>query len=139
MERFLEFVRNHWTLWLALVVILILLAYDELRDKLSGIQRLSPQDLTQKINRDEVVIVDIRDREAFNQGHIIGAINIEGPDFEKNMQRLEKYKDKGIVIIDGSSQSTLIATKLQKAGYKTYSLAGGLNAWRNLGLPLTKK
>jgi len=139
MTKFIEFVINHWPLWLAFVALLVLLVYEELKDKLLGIKRLSPQDLTQMINRDEAVVLDIRDKATFEQGHIIGAINIIGNELDANMARLEKYKDKALVIIDGSGQSMQVAAKLKKAGFKTYALIGGLNGWRNLGLPLTKK
>ena len=139
MTKFTEFVINHWPLWLAFVALLVLLVYEELKDKLLGIKRLSPQDLTQKINRDEVVVLDIRDKATFEQGHIIGAINIIANELDANMAQLEKYKDKALVIIDGPGQSMQVAAKLKKAGFKTYALTGGLNGWRNLGLPLTKK
>jgi rhodanese-related sulfurtransferase len=113
--------------------------FEEIRDQLSGVARLSPQDLTQMINSDQVVVLDIRDKTAFDQGHILNAINIPSAELMANLNKLEKYKNKSIVIIDGGGQGLKIATNLRKQGFKLYSLAGGLNGWKAQGLPLTKK
>lgn len=139
MEKFIHFVKNHWALWLALIIIVILLIYEEIKDWLSGIKRVPPQDLTQMINREKAVVVDIRDQSAYQQGHIIDSIHIPNAELDANIQKLNKYKEKAIVIIDQAGQSMMAATKLKKAGFEVYILTGGINAWKNLGFPLTKR
>lgn len=138
-EKLLHFVENHWTLWLALIVILLLLVFEELRDKLSGVPRLSPQELTQMINRGEVLVVDIRDAKAFTSGHIINSINLPAAELASQHISLDKYKGKAIVLVDGGAPNLTAITKLRGQGFTLYSLAGGINAWRSANLPLSKK
>lgn len=139
MEKFIQFVINHWMLWLALVVVLILLIYEETKGKLLGIKQLTAQDLTLMINRDQAVVIDTRDVAAFNQGHIIDSLSIPANELPSNLKKLDKYKEKTIVLVDNTGQSSAAMMQLKKHGYNAVVLAGGLNAWRNQGLPVTKK
>jgi rhodanese-related sulfurtransferase len=138
-EKLLHFVENHWLLWLALVVVLLSLVFEEFRDKLSGVPRLSPQELTQMMNRGEVVVVDMRDTNAFTSGHIISSINIPAAEVASRLVSLDKYKDKALVLVDGGAQNIAAVAKLRSQGFKLYGLAGGINAWRTASLPLSKK
>ena len=74
--KFIAFVIKHWPLWVALVIIILLIIVEEMRGKMGGLPRLSSQELTQMINHDEGVVFDIRDKQAFESGHILGSINL---------------------------------------------------------------
>lgn len=139
MQRFFEFVINHWVLWLTLIIILILLISDELKERLSGLKRIKAQDLVQMLNRDKAVVVDVRERAEYEKGHIIGAINFPLVEIDTHLNKLDKYKNKEIVVVDGTGQSFQAASKLRKQNFQVLILSGGLNAWRVSGLPLTKK
>jgi len=139
MQRFFEFVVNHWVLWSALIVILILLVTDELKARLSGLKRVKAQDLVQLLNREKAVVVDVRERKDYEQGHIVGAINFPVTEIDTHLNKLDKYKNKEIVVVDGAGQSFQAASKLRKQNFQVLILSGGLNAWRMSGLPLTKK
>lgn len=139
MERFFQFVVNHWVLWLTLVIILVLLVIDEFKDRLYGIKRIKPQDLVQMLNRDKAVAVDIRERASYDQGHIVGSINFPVIEIDTHLNKLDKYKDKEIVVVGDAGQMFQAATKLRQQKFQVAILSGGLNAWRAAGLPLNKK
>ncbi len=140
MQDVLQFAAHHWLLCGLFVILLILLMIEEARSKgLMG--QLNPQDLVQVINRESVAIVDIRNREAFQAGHIIGAVNIPKSDLEKDFNKLNKYKGRKIIIICESGQKAgEVAVKLKKQNFENVqALAGGIQAWKNASMPLIKK
>lgn len=137
--KFIAFVIKHWPLWVALVIIILLIIFEEMRGKMGGMPRLSSQELTQMINHDEGVVFDIRDKQAFESGHILGSINLPLTGAEPNLKKLEGYKDKAIIIIHNGTAIPGTIVALSKNGYKIYTLMGGLTAWREAGLPLIKK
>ncbi len=137
MQEFIQFVITHWVLWLALVLLIILILIEEFRGKVGGLPRLAPGDLTQMINKDEAVVIDVRDKTAFTAGHITGSVNIPSAELEANGKKLEKYKTKTLVIVN-ATESIPNTKTLQAAGYKIATLNGGITGWRQAGLPLVK-
>lgn len=124
----------------ALVLIVIFLLIEELRGKQGG-NRLSPQTMTHLMNRERAVVIDLRGKEAFNQGHIVNAINLPQAELLNNPDKIKKYQDKPVILTcDLGQSSTTVATQLRKKGYnKVFVLAGGLQSWKNAGLPLESK
>lgn len=140
MSKLLPFIQHHWILVSAFVIALILLFILEARSKGLGGSRLSAAQLTQMVNREQAVVIDIRDAAAFHDGHIIHAINIPLVDLDQNLVRLEKDKQKAIVVVCAMGQkSPVVMNKLRKLGFeKVYILAGGMMSWKNAHLPLVK-
>jgi len=101
---------------------------------------ISPQDAAAKLNSGEAVIVDVRDQDEWDEGHIPGANHMSRGTIELDIE--EKVPDPSAMIIchcGGGGRSALAAESLQKMGYKNVrSMAGGLKAWKAVGLP-TKK
>ena len=73
MERVFEFAVNHYILVSLFVAFLLAILVLESR---RGGKKISAQGAVNLINRDEAVVVDIRDRKDFNEGRITGSINI---------------------------------------------------------------
>lgn len=140
MHQFIEFVLHHWELWLAFAVIVVLLLTFELHSKLTGLNNLSPQEAITLVNHNEAVIIDIRDNSNFTKGHIINAVNIPLPQLDSGLKKIEKYKDKPVILSYGAGQAHHKAARLLKqAGFSDlYNLKGGIASWQNAGLPLVK-
>ena len=140
MQDIIQFAINHWLLCGLFIVLLILLMLEEARSK-GLLGQLGPQDLVQLINRESAVVVDIRNREAFKDGHIVGSVNFPQMELEKDFNQLGKYKDRPIVIVCGTGQkSGEIAAKLKKQNFeRVHTLSGGINAWQNASMPLVRK
>lgn len=73
-------------------------------------------------------LVDIRNMDAYDQGHIQGAINIPIRILPFKFNQLDKDKD--ILVICYVGGSSVMASKvLSKAGFKVKNVIGGMQAW----------
>ncbi len=104
------------------------------------ITETSPTEAAEKSKNGEAVIVDVREKDEWDEEHIPGAIHMSRGTIELDIE--EKVPDTNVTIIchcGGGGRSALAAESLQKIGYKNVrSMAGGLRAWRAIGLPITK-
>jgi rhodanese-related sulfurtransferase len=104
------------------------------------ITEISPEDAAAKLQNHEAVIVDVRDKDEWDEGHIPHALHLSRGTLELDIE--EKVPDPNAVIIchcGGGGRSALAAESLQKMGYKNVrSMTGGLKAWKAAGLPTVK-
>ena len=109
-------------------------------DAKKNISEISPQDAAAKLKSGEAVIVDVRDKDEWDEGHIPGAMHMSRGAIELDIE--EKVPDTNAMIIchcGGGGRGALATESLQKMGYKNVrSMAGGLKAWKAAGLPTTK-
>jgi rhodanese-related sulfurtransferase len=140
MDQIIEFVGNHLGLVVALVVILTLLVQNLIGGG-GGKDAVDPARATDLINHEDAVVVDVRPMADFNQGHIIGAINIPSNGFANQLKQLERHKAKPIIVSCRSgAQSAQACATLRKAGFeKVHNLRGGILAWQSANLPVTRK
>jgi len=81
-----------------------------------------------------VVLVDVRDEEAFRKEHILGATNIPAEDLVKRLADLPK--DRTIVTYCWDMTCALApkaALELAQKGFKVQFLAGGIEEWKRKG------
>lgn len=138
MDRLFEFVVNHYilaSLFVAFVIAILLL------ESRRGGAKISAQGAVGLINRNEAVVVDIRDRKEFGEGRITGSINIPLNSLKSRAAELKKHKDKQIIVADKMGQHSAMAVKqLNAEGYaNVVRLNGGVSDWRASNLPLVKK
>jgi len=120
-----------------LLVVLLLLFW---RERVTGAFRVDPTSATRLINKEKALVLDLRDNNAFGQGHIVGAKNIPHTRLAQDVQELAKYKEKPIILVcEMGRLSPASGALLHKQGFtQVYMLSGGVQAWRSAGLPLTK-
>ena len=103
------------------------------------VTEISPDDAALKLKSGEGVIIDVRDKDEWDEGHIPGATHLSRGTIEFDIQ--EKVPDTNAMIIchcGGGGRSALAVESLQKMGYKNVrSMAGGFKAWKTAGLPTT--
>src|SRR5438876_9575108 len=109
-------------------------------DAKKNITEISPQDAATKSKSGEALIVDVREKDEWDEEHIPDAIHLSRGTIELDIE--EKAPDMNAMIIchcGGGGRSALAADSLQNMGYKNVrSMAGGLKAWKAAGLPTTK-
>ena len=134
MEQLSDFVANNMFLVIAFFAVLGLL----IANLLSGVGAISIQEAVQKINRESAVVIDVRTKDAFNQGHVVGALNFPEKDLDNELKNLNKFqKQKILVFCEMGSASSRVVTKLQKQGFEDVTpVKGGLSAWRQDNLPV---
>ncbi len=109
-------------------------------DAKKGITEISPQEAAAKTKSSDAVIVDVREKDEWDESHIPDAVHMSRGTVELEVE--EKFPDRNTTIIchcGGGGRSALAAESLQKMGYKNVrSMAGGFKAWKAAGLPTTK-
>jgi rhodanese-related sulfurtransferase len=110
-------------------------------DAKKHITEISPQEAAAKSESGEAVIVDVREKDEWDEEHIPIATHLSRGTIELDIE--EKVPDLNTLIIchcGGGGRSALAADSLQKMGYKNVrSMAGGFKAWKAAGLPTTTK
>lgn len=133
MERGLEFLQNHPFLFAILGVLVVL--FFVLENRRSG-HKISPQSLGVLIQRENALLVDLRDAKDFKVGHISGSRNIPYSQLKSHVEEL-RISDRPIVMICNLGQVAGTAVQMI-ANNKCYRLDGGISNWKAQGLPLVK-
>lgn len=107
----------------------------------AGINRISVNEATLLINRQDALVVDVRETAEWSAGHIPNARHIALGRLDKNLSEIEKYRDKPVIVACASgNRSSAGCRTLKKAGFtQVFNLAGGVRAWGDAGLPMSKK
>ena len=136
-----EFAVNHPFLVIAFVVLLALTFFNELKIATQRFASLSPAAAVQLMNNEDVVVLDVREASETVGGKIAKAIQIPVGAMAKRINELDKHKNKTLLVYDKTGARSGIACKeLSKNGFdKVYSINGGLAAWQDAHMPLSKK
>ena len=85
----------------------------------------------------DFVVLDVRTREGFTEGHVPGAINIPFEELPTRANELPKHKD---IICYCWDVTCILCTKaayvLAKQGYRAKEMLGGIAEWKNAGFPV---
>ena len=83
-------------------------------------------------NNKKTLILDVRSEEEFNQGHILGAINIPVNDLSFELDDILSHKDNDVIIYCRSGvRSVTAAHILNDNGFtKIYNLSGGIMSYK---------
>ena len=113
------------------------------------IKSVSPEELKQQLDNEEIILVDVRSKEAIEaEGQIEGSVHVprdmlefhadQRPDNPLRKEELDPEK-KIVVYCGVGGQGTLSTKTLQDMGYKDVSnLTGGTKAWVEAGFNLKK-
>lgn len=136
----IDFITQNWMLFAALAVILVLLAVDPLLRRASGIKPVSALQLPLLISHEDAVVVDVCEPAEFRKGHIPDSINLPVSEIKQSMDRLEKYRDKPVVLSCRSgSRANRVASILRRNNFKNiYVLSGGMLSWEKENLPVER-
>lgn len=137
LNQLIEFIANHPLLFLALLAILAMLVGGELQHRLRNIKLVTPGEATRLLNHEDAIMIDMRTDKDYRDGHIVNAVHVQT---DTAAGKLQKYRDRPLIIYCGSGQqSTKLGGELVKQGFdKVYNLKGGMHAWQQANLPLSK-
>jgi len=107
----------------------------------AGRKNISVNEATLLINRQDALVVDVRETAEWSAGHIAHARHIALGHLAKHLSEIEKFKDKPVIMVCASgNRSGSACSVLKKAGFQqVFNLDGGMRAWGDAGLPMTKK
>lgn len=81
------------------------------------------------IGKYNTVIVDLRCRDDYEEGHIPTAINIPYEEFQNQRYQLSQYDDI-ILYCDRGGTSMVASRELDKLGYHVINMYGGIRSYR---------
>lgn len=134
----MQFIQDNF-MWVALAVISgVMLLLPNLRGRGAT---LSPSEATLLINREDALVLDVREPGEYAQGHIPNAKLVPSAKLAERLGEFEKFKDRPVIVNCATgNRSGSACGVLRKAGFsKVYNLAGGIGGWQQAGLPVTRK
>jgi rhodanese-related sulfurtransferase len=95
---------------------------------------------TQLINRQDAVLLDVREQAEYARGHILNARNLPLSQLNAQIAGLDKLKDKPLIVYceTGNRSGAAIAALLKRGFAGAVNLGGGFAAWQQAGLPVEK-
>lgn len=95
---------------------------------------INPQELQQKLANNSVLLIDVREKNEYQQGYIEGAIL--KPLSQFNASEL-LYYDNVVIYCRSGKRSHQAAQQLIEKGMKSVmELSGGIDAWQGANLPV---
>jgi len=106
----------------------------------SGGPSVNTLEATQLINRQDALVLDVREQAEYAQSHILNSRGLPLSQLETRLSDIEKFKDKPVIVYCASgSRSASAAATLRKHGFSNaVNLSGGFSAWQQAGLPVQK-
>lgn len=114
-------------LFLLIVVAVSLLGCTSTTEK--AYQQISVQAAKEKMDTEEVYVVDVRTKEEFAQGHIVNAINLPLDTLTKTMEYPFAQEDQVLVYCRSGNRSAQAAEKLSEFGFTHIYDFGGIQDW----------
>lgn len=101
---------------------------------------LSTTQATQLINREDALVVDVREPDEYVSGHLPESRNIPAGQIGERIGELDGHKDKPLIVVcQTGTRSTGVCKQLIAQGFaQARNLEGGIAGWRAAGLPLKK-
>ena len=138
---FLKFVENNLLMFAVAATSGAMLLWPLVR-RAGGGPSVTAAEATRLINREDALVVDVRDPGDYGAGHILGAKSAPLARLESGdvPGEVAKRKDRPVILYcERGERSSRAAAALRKHGFqKAVSLDGGLNGWRQAGLPVEK-
>ena len=106
----------------------------------SGVPSVSATEAVMLMSRSKPLVLDVRDDAEFEAGHIQGAKHIPLSALADRIKEIEKFKNKPVLVhCQRGIRAKTACTILQAQQFtQLHQLQGGLAAWQEAKLPLTK-
>jgi len=141
-EQLSEFILNNLLLFAALFAVMVMLIKSELDHQANKGSFLSPAMAIRLMNNhSDALVLDVRTAADYKKGHIKGAKNVPLGDLASSVESLSEDKNRPVLVYCNSGNTVTRAIKLlKKAGFeKVNNLEGGIVAWKEANMPLSKK
>jgi rhodanese-related sulfurtransferase len=120
---------------LYVIAALVILFYIRRWIQKARMKEYSASEVSQRLNDNSVVLLDVRTLEERNHKHIKGSLHIPVNELSQNLKGLEKHRDKEIICYCHSGSRSFMATlMLTNNGFQAANMKGGMIEWNYLGL-----
>ena len=109
-------------------------------DAKQRITEISAGEAQEQVENGNAVLIDVREESEWKQGRAAGAQHLSRGVIEVEIEdQIPDLNHPIICYCGGGGRSALVVENLQKMGYRNVrSLAGGMRAWDEAGLPSTR-
>lgn len=136
----MKFVQDN--IWLFIIALTsgLLFIWPMIARRLSGARHVSTLEAVQMINRQDALLLDVRESAEFKGARVAGSRHIALKELPGKLGELEKFKNKPILLLcQTGNRSAQAAGTMKKAGFtQVATLSGGLMAWQQAGMPVEK-
>ena len=104
----------------------------------SEISEVDATEARELIESQEPVVVDVREQDEWDEGHIAGAVHIPRGHLESRIERVAPDRSQRVLVYcSAGNRSAFAAKTLGELGYQDVSsLAGGFTDWKRNGFPV---
>ena len=134
----MDFVRNNLLLFAVAFVSGAMLLWPLFR-RTTGGPWVNTAEATHLINREDALVLDVREPGEYGGGHILGAKNAPLSRLGDGGEVAKRKERPVIVYCEGGERASKAMAFLRKQGFtRVVNLSGGLKAWQQAGLPIEK-
>ena len=135
----MDFVQNNLLLFAVAFASGAMLLWPLVR-RSSGGPWVNPAQATHLINREDALVIDVREPGEYGAGHALGAKNLPLARIESGAGDVAKKKDATLIVYcESGDRAAKAVAALRKHGYtKVLNLSGGFGAWKQAGLPVER-
>lgn len=105
-------------------------------------QVITPSQAQEILSEKDAILIDVREVEEFQDAHIDGAVNIPLSTFEQSFQDFQCAPDQDLIFMCLKGMRSQRACEFVQAhnmcDNEIYTMQGGIDAWANSGLPVTR-
>ena len=119
------------------IVIAIWLSMNPVGPTAPVVNHIDPTEAFALIESKDTLILDVREKEAFEKGHLPGAISVPIGELDKRLDEFSDQKAEEVVVYcnDGSTRGPRATKQLNDAGFsKAMNLKGGVEGWKRASL-----
>lgn len=138
---FTEFVNQNFILFAILGILIALILRMEIKIALRGFKSISPAEAVQLMNKDDALILDVREDSERVHGHIKGAKHLALSVMKQRVEELKDHAGQPVIAYCKTGNRSNQACEILKSNefQNVMSLKGGIEAWQNVNLPIVKK
>ncbi len=95
--------------------------------------QLKPVEAFALVQAGSTLVLDVREKDAYDNGHLPGAISVPIGELDKRIEEFDAHKAEEVIVYcnDGSRRGPVATDKMNKAGYPgAKNLNGGIEGWR---------
>ena len=136
-----SFISDNIFLFAALGIILALILRMEIKRATRGFKDITPTEAVQLINKEDAVLVDVRESSELVHGSIRNAKHLALSVLKQRVDELKSHVNQPVITYCKSGNRSSEACEILKKNDFTnvMSLKGGIEAWKVANLPVVKK
>ena len=102
-----------------------------------GIEAVDRQALLERVKKGSVIVLDVRPREEYDAGHVVGAISVPLPELKRRLKELPRKRE---IVAYCRGPYCVMATEavalLRGKGYPATRIDLGVPEWREMGFSI---